>query len=362
VSDRILNFAPGPAVLPEPVLMRARADLLNLAGSGIGILEHSHRGAVVDRIFAEAQADCRALAGIPDDFALLFLPGGASTQFFMLPANLLAADATADYLNTGSWSQKAIAEARHYGTVHVAASSEAENFSYIPGASETRYSPSPTYVHFTSNNTIFGTEWSAEPDVPDASFRVCDASSDLFSRPIDVSRYGVAYAGAQKNLGAAGVTLVIIRRDLLEHTVRTLPSMLRYDIHAQQDSRYNTPPVFAVHVLGLVAKWVLEAGGLPAMAARADARARVLYHAIDASDFFRGIVRADSRSRMNVTFATPGAELDERFVREAERQGLSGLRGHRSVGGMRASVYNAFPLEGCETLAAFMKDFESRNG
>jgi phosphoserine aminotransferase len=362
MSDRIFNFAPGPAILPEPVLARAQGDLLNIAGSGIGILEHSHRGPVVDRVFDETEADCRAVANIPDDYAVLFLQGGASTQFFMVPANFLAADATADYLCTGSWSKKAIAEAKHYGTAHVACSSEDADFTYVPGAEQTAYSPDPAYVHFTSNNTIVGTEWTAEPRPPRDAFLVCDASSDIFSRPIDVSRYGIIYAGAQKNLGPAGVTLVIIRRDLLERPVRELPSMLRYAIHAKNGSRYNTPPVFGIYVLGLVVRWIRDAGGLEAMAQRAEARARILYDAIDVSSFFRGTARPDCRSRMNVTFRAPSAELEASFVSEAARQGMAGLKGHRSVGGMRASLYNAFPQSGCEQLAEFMRDFESRNG
>lgn len=362
MSDRIFNFSPGPANLPEAVLNQAQADLLNIDGSGIGILEHSHRGPVVNRVFDEAEADCRALANISDDYALLFLQGGASTQFFMVPANFLAADATADYLCTGSWSKKAIAEAKHYGAAHVACSSQDRDFTYVPGPGQTRYSSDPAYVHFTSNNTIYGTEWSQEPTPPRDAFLVCDASSDLFSRPIDVSRYGVIYAGAQKNFGPAGVTLVIIRRDLLERPVRELPSMLQYGLHAKNGSRYNTPPVFGVYLIGRVARWMLEAGGLTVMAQRAEARARVVYDAIDASSFFRGTADPDSRSRMNVTFRAPSEELEKRFIAEAEKNGMSGLKGHRSVGGMRASLYNAFPQRGCEVLAEFMRDFESRNG
>ena len=362
MSDRILNFAPGPATLPEPVLARAQRDLLNVDGSGIGILEHSHRGPVFDRVLAEAEADCRALAGVSEDYAVLFLQGGASTQFFMVPANVLAEDATADYLHTGSWSKKAIAEARRYGSVHVAGSSEDAQFTYVPGPDAIHYSERPVYVHFTSNNTIVGTEWTGEPTPPDGAFLVCDASSDVFSRPLDVARYGIVYAGAQKNLGPAGVTLVLIRRDLLERSVRDVPAMLQYALHAKHGSCYNTPPVFSIYVLGLVAKWMLEQGGLAAMEERAAERARILYEAIDASPFWRGTARADSRSRMNVTFRAPSEALEARFVEEAARAGMSGLAGHRSVGGMRASLYNAFPVSGCETLAEFMRDFEARHG
>jgi phosphoserine aminotransferase len=362
VSDRIFNFSPGPAVLPEPVLREAQEALWNLDGSGIGVLEHSHRGPVVDEVFASAEAACRELAGISGEYRILFLQGGASTQFAMVPANFLAEDRTADYLHTGSWSKKAIAEARRFGTVHVAASSEEADPAFVPRGGDIRYSKSPVYAHFTSNNTIEGTQYPEEPPAPGGAWLACDASSDLFSRPIDVSRYGLLYAGAQKNLGPAGVTLVIVREDLLEREVRDLPTMLRYRIHAEKDSRYNTPPVFGIYVMGRVFRWLLDRGGLKAMAAANEAKARVVYDAIDASGFFRGTARPDSRSLMNVTFRAPTPELEAAFVSEAAKQGLSGLKGHRSVGGMRASLYNALPLAACEKLAQFMKDFESRQG
>jgi len=362
MSDRIFNFAPGPAVLPEEVLEEARVDIWNIDRSGIGILEHSHRGAVVDRLFSEAAADCRELAGIPDSYVVLFLQGGASTQFFMLPAYFLAEEGTADYLNTGSWSQKAIAEAKLYGKVHVACSSEDANFSYIPRPEEIRYSENPAYVHYTSNNTIFGTEFQAAPTPPKGAWLACDASSDIFSRPIDVSPHGLIYAGAQKNLGPAGTTLVILRRDLLDRCVRELPSMLRYDLHAKNDSRYNTPTVFGVYVMSRVFKWLRARGGLEAMAKQNAAKADLLYGMLDSSGFYRGTARADSRSLMNVVFRAPSEELEKKFVAEAEKHGLVGLKGHRSVGGMRASIYNAFPLAGCEALVQFMRDFEARCG
>ncbi len=362
VSDRIVNFAPGPAALPEPVLREAQEALWDLNGSGIGVLEHSHRSRVIDDLFARTEADCRTLAGIPDEYRILFLQGGASTQFAMLPANLLPEGATADYLHTGSWSKKAMVEARRYGNVHIAASSEPEKFSYIPSRSDAQYSERPTYVHFTSNNTIVGTQFREEPVPPDGSWLACDACSDVFSRPIDIRRYGVLYAGAQKNLGPAGVTLVVIRQDLLERAARDLPTMLRYGIHAEQGSRYNTPPVFGIYVLGRVIRWLLDRGGLEATAAVNQAKARLVYDAIDASGFFRGTAREDSRSLMNVTYRAPSVELEADFVSEAEAQGLSGLKGHRSVGGMRASLYNAFPESGCEALVQFMKDFEARRG
>ena len=362
MAERVFNFSPGPAVLPEEVLERAREDLWSLADSGIGVLEHSHRGKLIDRVIGEAEEDCRKLAPIPDGYRVLFLHGGASTQFFMVPANLLAADATADYLCTGRWSKKAIQEAQLYGRVHVACSSEAGNFAYIPTAQETRYSTSPAYVHFTSNNTIVGTQFAAEPASAGDAPLVCDASSDIFSRPIEVARYGLLYAGAQKNLGPAGITLVILREDLVDRCVRELPQMLRYRTHVDSGSRYNTPNVFGIYVMGQVFKWLLREGGLEAVGEANAGKAQKLYDVLDGSDFFQGTVRADSRSQMNVTFRAPSEELEARFLAEAEQQGLFGLKGHRSVGGMRASIYNAFPAEGCAALAAFMRSFESAHG
>ncbi len=356
------NFSAGPAVLPEEVLREAQEALWDLDATGIGVLEHSHRGGAIDSVFAETEASCRRLAGIPDDYRVLFLQGGASLQFAMLPANFLADDGCADYLETGSWSKKAISEARHYGDVHVAASSADANFTYIPRAADIVYSERPSYVHVTSNNTIFGTQWSAEPPLPDGAWLACDASSDIFSRPLDMRRYGIVYAGAQKNLGPAGVTLVILREDLLERAVRELPTLLGYGIHAKNDSRYNTPPVFGIFVMGRVFQWLERQGGLEAMAQANEAKARLVYDAIDASPFFRGTAREDSRSLMNLTFRAPSEALEATFVADARKAGLDGLKGHRSVGGMRASLYNAFPDEGCEALVSFMREFESRHG
>jgi phosphoserine aminotransferase len=360
--ERIFNFSPGPAILPEPILEEARQDLWSIDDSGIGILEHSHRGATFKRVISEAEADCRDLAGISDDYAVLFLQGGASTQFYMLTANFLPTDRTADYLITGSWSKKAMKEARHCGAVHAACSSEDDNFSHIPEESETRYSEAPAYVHFTSNNTIFGTQFRSEPTPPGEAWLACDASSDIFSRPIRVDRYGLIYAGAQKNLGPSGVTLVILRRDLLERRVRELPSMLDYAIHAEGGSLYNTPPVFCVYVLGRVVRWLREQGGLAEMEKRNAEKASLIYDALEQSDFYAPTAAESSRSLMNITFRTPSEELDAKFVAEAAEQSLSGLKGHRSVGGMRASVYNAFPRAGCEVLVQFMKDFAAKNG
>ncbi len=362
MSNRILNFSPGPAALPEEVLEQARADIWNLDGSGIGVLEHSHRGKAIDRIFDEAQADCRELLGLPESYAVLFLQGGASTQFAMVPANFLPEGGTADYLNTGAWSKKAIAEAKLYGGVHEAASSADSNFSYIPNRDQTSYSAEPAYVHFTSNNTIFGTQFVTEPEAPSGSVLVCDMSSDVCSRPLDPTRYGVIYAGAQKNLGPSGLTLVVIRRDLLDKAVREVPSMFRYHLHESNGSRYNTPSVFGVYMVGRVFRWILDSGGLSGMAERNAAKAKLIYDYIDGSSAFYGTARADSRSLMNITFRAPTEDLEKKFIAEAESEGLSGLKGHRSVGGMRASIYNAFPPVGCEALVQFMKHFESRNG
>jgi phosphoserine aminotransferase len=361
-THRTYNFSAGPAVLPEDVLREAQAALWDFDGTGIGILEHSHRGGPFEKVVAQTEADCRALAGIPSDYAVLFLSGGASTQFFMLPANLLPEGGTADYVVTGAWSEKAVAEAKRYGRVHEAASSAATNHDRIPRASEIRWSERPAYAHFTSNNTIFGTQWQSEPTPTPGVWLACDASSDIFSRPIDLTRYGVVYAGAQKNIGPAGVTLVIARRDLLERAVRELPTMLRYATHLKDGSLYNTPPSFGIYLMGRVFQWIQRQGGLAGMEAKNREKAGVLYDALGATSFYRGHAGEGSRSLMNVTFRTPSPELDAKFVKEAEAAGFSGLKGHRSVGGMRASIYNAFPQAGCVALADFMHDFAKRNG
>jgi phosphoserine aminotransferase len=359
--ERIHNFSAGPAVLPEPVLRKAQDALWNAAGSGIGIMEHSHRGKVFDRIINEAEAACRSLAGIPDNYRVLFLQGGASLQFSMVPMNLLGPDRTADYILTGVWSQKAIKEAKQVGKTHVAATTEKTNFDRIPVASEIHYSSNPAYVHFTTNNTIYGTQWRTEPPVPGGVPLVADTSSDMYSRPIDVSKYGLVYAGAQKNLGPSGVVLVIIRDDLAEAGPNSLPTMLQYRTHVAEKSLYNTPPAFGIYVMGEVFKWIQEQGGLKAMAEQNEAKARLLYDYLDASDFFRGTAQVDSRSRMNVCFRAPTEELEAKFVSEAGKRGLDGLKGHRSAGGMRASIYNACPRRSVEALVSFMKEFERAN-
>jgi phosphoserine aminotransferase len=362
MSKRIFNFSAGPAVLPEPVLRKAQEAVWDVAGSGIGVMEHSHRGKVFDRIRDEAEQACRDLAGIPDNYRVLFLQGGASLQFSMVPMNLLPSDRTADYLLTGVWAQKAVKEAKVLGAkVHIAASGESTNFDRIPRPSEVKYSERPGYVHLTTNNTIYGTQWRSEPAVPAGVPLVADTSSDMYSRPIDVSRYGLIYAGAQKNLGPSGVVLVIIRDDLVEAGPKTLPTMLQYRTHAAEKSLYNTPPTFGIYVMGEVFKWIQSDGGLEAMAQHNESKAALLYDFIDQSDFFRGTAQADSRSRMNVCFRAPTEELENKFIAEATKRGLDGLKGHRNAGGMRASIYNACPRAAVEALVAFMKEFELAN-
>jgi phosphoserine aminotransferase len=362
VSDRIYNFSAGPAVLPEEVIRSSQDALWNLAGSGIGVMEHSHRGKEFSAVADRAEALCRELADIPADYDVLFLQGGASSQFFMVPMSFLSSDTTADYVMTGVWSQKAVGEAKRFGRVHVAATSEDKNFSYIPDAGELRWSERPVYAHFTSNNTIFGTEWKTDPTPPSGVPLVCDASSDIFSRPIDVRKYGLIYAGAQKNLGPSGVTVVIVRKDLVERASSNLPTMLQYRTHAKEKSMYNTPPTFGIFVMAEVFEWIKANGGLAAMGERNRAKAAVIYDYLDRSTFFRGTARADSRSLMNICFRAPSEELEEKFLAEAKKRKLSGLKGHRSVGGMRASVYNAFPKDGCEALIGLMAEFEKANG
>lgn len=345
MADRIWNFCAGPAVLPESVLKQAQQDIWNVRGSGIGIMEHSHRGKVFDKILDETIADCRDVGGIPDDYEVLFVQGGASLQFAMVPMNLLPAGRTADYITTGVWSEKAIKEAQLIGTTHEAATGKATKFTRIPAQSEIKYSADPAYVHYTSNNTIYGTQWKGEPGVPAGVPLICDASSDIFSRPIDVRKYGLIYAGAQKNLGPSGVVLVIVRKDLLDRAPKTLPVMLQYRTYAADKSMYNTPPTFAIYMVGLVLKWIKDTGGLKAMAERNEAKGKVLYDAIDGSSMFKAPAEAGSRSLMNVCFRGPSEDIEAQFIAEATKRGLDGLKGHRNAGGMRASLYNAMPKD-----------------
>ncbi len=358
MTERIHNFNAGPGVLPEPVLRAAQRDLWNIGGSGIGIAEHSHRGKLFERVIAEAEQDARELAGIPDSYRVLFIQGGATQQFAMVPMNLLPPGRTADYLVTGVWSQKALAEAKKFGSCHVAVTGEPDGFTRIPEVDTIRYSERPAYAHFTTNNTIYGTQWKREPPVPAGVPLVADASSDLFSRPIEIARYGLIYAGAQKNLGPSGIVLVILREDLAELAPAGLPTLLQYRTYAKENSLHNTPPTFAIYMVGQVLQWIRGCGGLSAMAERNAAKARLLYDFLDQSELFRGTVDRDSRSLMNVCFRTPSEELDAAFLREAGRRGFEGLQGHRSAGGMRASLYNACPRESVEALVRFLKEFE----
>jgi len=359
--SRIYNFSAGPAVLPMPVLEEAQRDLIELPGVGMSVLEISHRSKPFDEIIQGCEADLRMLAGIPDTHKVLFLQGGASLQFSMVPMNLLPAGGSADYIVTGVWSQKAVKEAKRVGAVKIAGSTESDNFTRVPEQNELTLDPDAAYVHYTTNNTIYGTEWHHVPETGAVPL-VADASSDIFSGPIDVSKFALIYAGAQKNLAPAGVTLVIIRDDMLKRTPSSLPTMLQYGVHAENQSLYNTPPVFAIYIMRLVLKWLLARGGLQAIAQQNARKAGKLYAEIDRTGFYRGHARPDSRSRMNVTFRLPSEELEKTFVKEATAAGLDGLKGHRSVGGLRASIYNAFPEAGVDALVQFMQEFEKRNG
>jgi phosphoserine aminotransferase len=359
--QRIFNFSAGPAVMPLDVLQEAQRDLLSLPGVGMSVLEISHRSKAFDEIIAAAEADIRELGRIPDNYRVLFLQGGASLQFSMVPMNLLPEGGTADYIVTGVWSQKAVKEAKRHGAVHIAATTEAGNFVRVPTQAEIALSGKGAYVHVTSNNTIYGTQFRAMPEVGDAPL-VCDASSDIFSRPIDTAKYGLIYAGAQKNLGPSGVTLVIVRDDLVKRSPASLPTMLSYAVQAENGSLYNTPPVFGIYILGLVAKWLKAVGGLGAIEAINERKAGKLYAEIDRSGFYRGHAQADSRSRMNVTFRLPSEDLEKQFAKESTAAGFDGLKGHRSVGGLRASIYNAFPEDGIDALVQFMREFERTRG
>jgi phosphoserine aminotransferase len=359
--QRIFNFSAGPAVLPVPVLEEAQRDLIALPGVGMSVLEISHRSAAFERILATTEADLRTLGNVPANYKVLFLQGGASMQFSMVPLNLLTEGQSADYIVTGGWSQKAVKEAKRVGTVKIAGTTEPERFSRIPRQNELTLDPDAAYVHFTSNNTLFGTQWRTEPEAGSVPL-VCDASSDIFSRPIDVRTYGLIYAGAQKNLGPSGVTLVIVREDLLARSSKSLHTMLNYAVHAENGSMYNTPPCFGIYLMGLVMKWALAQGGLEAIGARNAAKASRLYAEIDRTGFYKGTAAADSRSTMNVTFRLGSEELEKKFIKETTAAGLDGLKGHRSVGGMRASIYNAFPDAGVDALVDFMREFERTNG
>ncbi|MFY8221907.1 MAG: 3-phosphoserine/phosphohydroxythreonine transaminase [Pirellulales bacterium] len=360
VADRVFNFSPGPAVLPLEVLERARDELLALPGVGISVLEISHRSPAFDKILDETLADLKGLLGIGESHEVVFLQGGASQQFSMVPMNLLRGQSgAADYIVTGTWGATAIKEARREGKVHVAWDGAASNYDRLPEAGEIHLSESPAYVHVTSNETIQGVQWKHDPDVGAAPL-VCDCSSDFLSRPIDVAKHGLIYACAQKNAGIAGVTAVIIRKDLLERSRDDLPTMLDYRTHVKNGSRPNTPPVFAVYILGLVCRWIRDSvGGLESMARHNRAKAALIYDTLDASGgFYAGHARPDCRSDMNVTFRLPDEATEKEFVKGATARGLVDLKGHRSVGGIRASIYNAMPVEGVEALRDYMLEFQ----
>jgi len=361
MTERIFNFSAGPAVLPVPVLEEAQRDMLSLPGVGMSVMEISHRSKTFDEIIGRAESGLRELMGIPSNYHILFLQGGASLQFSMVPMNFLPAEGSADYVLTGSWGKKALKEAKKVGGVNVAATMADGGFTRVPLRDEMSLNPHAAYVHMTSNETIEGVQWKREPNVGDVPL-VSDASSDILSRAIDVNKYGMIYAGAQKNMGPSGVTLVILREDLLQRIPENLPTMLDYRIHVENKSLYNTPNTWGIYILSLVCKWLQEKGGLAGMERENEQKAQLIYDAIDATDFYRGHADMDCRSTMNVTFRLPSEELEKKFVAEATAQKLDGLKGHRSVGGIRASIYNAFPREGCEALVSFMKDFERRNG
>jgi phosphoserine aminotransferase len=360
-TERVFNFSPGPAVLPLSVLEQIQSELISYPGAGMSVMEMSHRSANFENIIQTTEKDLRQLLGIPSNYKVIFLQGGASLQFAMLPMNLLPKEQSADYILSGSWAQLAYKEAKKLGKARVAASTESENFSRLPTQAELDLDAQAAYVHFTSNNTIYGTQWRTEPAVGNVPL-ACDASSDILSRPLDVSKYGVIYAGTQKNAGTAGVTLVIVREDLLERVPANLPSMLDYKLMAEKDSLYNTPPTFSIYVTGLVVRWLLSMGGLAEMERRNVEKAHLLYQAIDDSNgFYKGHAKADSRSLMNVVFRLPNEELEKQFIKESTALGLDGLKGHRSVGGLRASLYNAFPLEGVKALVEFMRNFQKKS-
>ena len=360
-THRIQNFSAGPAVLPLEVLEEAQRNLIELPGVGMSILEISHRSKTFDDIIQGCEADMRTLAGIPSNYKILFLQGGASLQFSMVPMNLLPVGGSADYIVTGVWGQKAVKEAKKVGTVRIAGTTEADGFKSVPKQQDLTLDPGAAYVHMTSNNTIYGTEWHWLPDTGAVPL-VSDMSSDIFSRPVDVRKHALIYAGAQKNLAPAGVTLAIIREDLLAKSPASLHTMLSYAVHAENQSMYNTPPVFAIYVMRLVMTWLLENGGLEAIATHNQRKADKLYAEIDRTGYYRGHAHKDARSRMNVTFRLPSEDLEKTFAKEATAAGLDGLKGHRSVGGMRASIYNAFPEAGVDALVDFMREFERSKG
>ena len=362
-QGRVYNFNAGPGVLPVPVLEKVQAELLNYGGTGMSVMEMSHRSAAFEGILANADADLRALLGISAEYVVGFLQGGATLQFAMAPLNLRPAGASADYIVTGSWASAAFKEAAKSGPVRAAWSGKAGNFSSLPAAAELDLDPQAAYLHLTTNETIHGVEWQSFPTPPAGVPLFADMSSDFVSRPVEVSQFALIYAGAQKNLGPAGVTVVILRRDMLERVPANLPLMLDYKVMAENNSLYNTPPAFTIYVVGQVLHWLRELGGLSVMAQRNQAKAAVVYQTIDQSGgFYRGHAAPAARSPMNLTFRLPTEDLEKAFAKQAEAQGLVGLKGHRSVGGLRASLYNAFPPEGAAALSQFMQEFQRTQG
>jgi phosphoserine aminotransferase len=362
MANRAYNFNAGPAALPLEVLQQAQQQFVEFENSGMSLMEMSHRGAIYEKVHYEAENLLRELLGIPNGYKVLFIQGGASTQFAMVPMNLLRPGTTASFVATGSWATKAIQEAKLFGEISIAASSESDKYNRIPSISELNYASDVAYLHLTSNETIEGTQWSAFPESGSVTL-IGDMSSDILCRPIDVSKFGLIYAGAQKNLGPSGVTIVIIREDLIVEPSTPVPTMLRYTTHAKADSLYNTPPTFAIYMMNEVLKWVKANGGAGGMESRNREKASLLYDVIDGSNgFYRGFAQPGSRSLMNVTFRLGSEELEKQFAKESEANGFVGLKGHRSVGGLRASIYNAVPQESVRALVSFMRDFQSRNG
>ncbi len=358
---QIFNFSAGPAVLPKEVLLKAQEEMLDWHGSGMSVMEMSHRGKEFMTIAAEAEADLRELMNIPSNYKVLFLQGGAHSQFSMIPMNLLRGKKVADYLDTGIWSKKAIDEAARYCEVNVVASSKDKNYTYAPTQEAWKTNPNAAYVHYTSNETIGGVEIFWTPKTGDVPL-VCDMSSHILSRPINVNQYGLIYAGAQKNIGPAGLTIVIVREDLIGETLAGTPTMFDYKIHADNDSMYNTPPTYGIYMAGLVFKWLKAKGGLIAMEKINIEKAGLLYDYLDQSDFYHSPIALENRSRMNIPFTLKNSELDAEFLKQSQEQGLLQLKGHKLVGGMRASIYNAMPIEGVKALISFMQAFEKANG
>ena len=357
--NRVYNFSAGPSMLPLPVLEKAAAELICYQDSGMSVMEMSHRSPVYDKIIKDAEAALRRLMNIPDNYKVLFLQGGASTQFAAVPLNLMKTG-KADYVITGQFSKKAYKEAQKYGDVRLVASSEDRNNTYIPRLTRDDFSPDADYVHICFNNTIYGTKWNYIPDTGDVPL-VADMSSCIISEPVDVTKFGLIYAGAQKNMAPAGLTVVIVREDLIGNARPTTPAMLDYKLMADNDSMYNTPPCYCIYIAKLVYEWILEMGGLDEMKKYNEKKCAVLYDYLDSQDYYIAAADKDARSMMNVTFVTGDPELDKKFAKEADEIGIKNIKGHRSVGGMRASIYNAMPIEGVEKLVEFMKDFAAKN-